>query len=178
MDHIDKAIQETENARKIYHEVKNQQLTNIQTQPNEERATWDQYFMDLAYSVAKRSTCPRLSVGAVIVKDRHILSTGYNGAVSGATHCTDAGCYMVGGSCVRSVHAEQNAILMASKHGISLKGADIYVTHEPCYNCTKYIIQSGIKRVFYQNPYVNKETQPLKDSILSDVKLEMIEVKE
>lgn len=161
-----------EQERQAHHEQEKQKLNTLQ------RTSWEQYFMNIAKQVSTRATCPRLSVGAVVVKDRQILATGYNGSVEKASHCTDVGCYIVGGSCVRSVHAEQNAILMASKHGISLKGADIYVTHEPCYNCTKYLVQAGIDTVYYQNPYFNEETQELKESIIEEVGLKMIEIKE
>ena len=141
------------------------------------RPTWEEYFFKIATTTAERSTCPRLSVGAVIVKDNQIISTGYNGSVSGSQHCEDVGCFMVSGSCVRTVHAEQNAILTASKQGINLKDSVIYVTHEPCYNCIKYIIQSGIKTVYYKNPYDSEVTSELKQQILKDTGLEMIYIK-
>lgn len=142
------------------------------------RVSWEEYFFKIAEATAERSTCPRLSVGAVITKDNQIISTGYNGSVSGTEHCEDVGCFMLGNSCIRTVHAEQNAILTASKQGISVKGASIYVTHEPCYNCLKYIIQAGIEKVYYKEAYVSRTTHELKQQILSNVdSVEMIHVK-
>lgn len=109
--------------------------------------------MNLAIQVATRSTCPRKHVGAVIVRDRTILSTGYNGSLRGAAHCTEVGCLMVDGHCERTVHAEANALVQAACHGIRLEGAEIYVTASPCFNCFKLIVNAGLKTIHYGEFY-------------------------
>lgn len=118
-----------------------------------ERTAWPVYFMGIAEHVATRATCDRKHVGAVIVKGKEILATGYNGSMPHAPHCDDAGHLMVGGHCVRTVHAEINAIAQAAKHGCQILGADIYVTAHPCWNCFKVIVNSGIKNIFYKEEY-------------------------
>ncbi len=117
------------------------------------RPSWDEYFMGIALKVAERSTCDRAHVGAIIVRDRRILTTGYNGSPSGLPHCDDVGHLIVDGHCVRTLHAEQNAIIQAAYHGVSVKGGTIYVTHQPCLTCAKMIINAGIKRVVYAGEY-------------------------
>ena len=117
------------------------------------RASWDEYFMDIAVVVARRSTCPRKHVGAVIVRDKTILSTGYNGSVRGLPHCDDAGHMMVDGHCVRTIHAEVNAVVQAAKNGTRIDGATIYVTASPCWNCFKTICNVGIKRIVFEEFY-------------------------
>ena len=106
------------------------------------RPSWDEYFMNIAHEVACRSTCTRAPVGAVIVKDKRILTTGYNGSPRGLAHCMEVGCLMDNEHCVRTLHAEQNAIIQAALHGVSTRGADIYVTHQPCFICAKMIINA------------------------------------
>ncbi len=113
------------------------------------RPSWDDYFMDIAFQVAKRSTCDRAHVGAVIIRDKRILTTGYNGAPAGLPHCDDVGHLMIGGHCMRTLHAEQNAIIQAALHGVSVAGGTIYVTHQPCLTCAKMIINAGLRRVVY-----------------------------
>jgi len=117
------------------------------------RVSWHRYFMNLALQVATRSTCPRKHVGAVIVRNKTILSTGYNGSLRGAAHCTDVGCLMVDGHCIRTVHAEANALVQAACHGIRLEGAEIYVTASPCFNCFKLIVNAGIRTIHYGEFY-------------------------
>jgi dCMP deaminase len=117
------------------------------------RPDWPFYFMRIAAQVASRSTCPRRSVGAVIVKDKRILTTGYNGSPSGMPHCTDVGCLMVDGHCVRTLHAEQNAIMQAAHFGVSTRGAEIFITSSPCLTCATMIINAGITRVWYWEGY-------------------------
>lgn len=119
------------------------------------RITWDQFFMAQSHLLALRSTCRRLAVGATIVREKRIIAGGYNGSISGDEHCIDVGCYVVDNHCVRTVHAEVNALLQCSKYGTSTNGADIYVTHFPCLQCTKAIIQAGIKNVYYATDYKN-----------------------
>lgn len=117
------------------------------------RPSWDKYFMDIALEVAKRSTCERAQVGAVIVKEKRILTTGYNGSPRGLPHCYEVGCLMDNGHCVRTLHAEQNAIIQAALHGVITEGATIYVTHQPCFLCAKMIINAGLVRIVYDNEY-------------------------
>ena len=118
-----------------------------------DRTSWDKYFMQIALDVSTRSTCDRKFVGAVIVRDKGILSTGYNGSIRGLPHCDEIGHEMDNGHCVRTVHAEANAIVQSARNGVGIEGADIYVTASPCYNCFKLIANSGIKRIFYGELY-------------------------
>ncbi len=119
------------------------------------RPTWDEYFIEITRQVATRSTCLRRHVGAVIVRDKRILSTGYNGAPTGFPHCQEVGCMRAElgipsgqrQEICRALHAEQNAIIQAALHGISTIGADIYTTTQPCVTCAKMIINAGISRV-------------------------------
>ncbi|MBM7569601.1 ComE operon protein 2 [Aquibacillus albus] len=120
-----------------------------------ERISWNQYFMAQSHLLALRSTCERLMVGATIVRDKRIIAGGYNGSVSGSVHCIDEGCYVIDGHCVRTVHAEINALLQCAKFGVATDGAELYVTHFPCLQCCKAIIQSGIQTVYYANDYKN-----------------------
>jgi dCMP deaminase len=117
------------------------------------RASWDEYFMNIAQQAATRSTCDRKHVGAVIVRDKIILSTGYNGSIRGMPHCDDVGHMMENDHCVATVHAEANAIIQAARNGTSIDSADIYITASPCWNCFKLIANSGIKRIFYLEFY-------------------------
>ena len=117
------------------------------------RASWDSYFMAIAREVATRSTCDRKHVGAVVVCDRRILTTGYNGSIRGLAHCDDVGHLMVEGHCVRTVHAEANAIVQAAQNGVQLEGATIYVTASPCFHCFKLIGSAGIKRIVFGEFY-------------------------
>ncbi|WP_425342497.1 ComE operon protein 2 [Lactiplantibacillus plantarum] len=121
----------------------------------DQRIPWDQYFMMQAVLLASRSTCERLSVGATIVRDKRIIAGGYNGSVSGDVHCIDEGCYLVDGHCVRTIHAEMNAILQCAKFGAATDGAEIYVTDFPCLQCTKMLLQAGIQKIHYLRNYHN-----------------------
>ena len=120
---------------------------------SEERVDWHTYFMNIARQVSTRSTCPRKHVGAVIVRDKTILSTGYNGSIRGLPHCSDVGCVIEEGHCVSTVHAEANAIILAAKNGVAFVGAEIYTTASPCWPCFKLIANSGIQRVYYGEFY-------------------------
>lgn len=121
--------------------------------PNQRRKSWDEYFMDIAEQVSTRATCLRKYVGAVIVRDKMILSTGYNGSIAGGPHCTDVGCMMEDGHCVRTVHSEANAIIQAAKNGVRIDGATIYVTASPCWFCFKLIVNSGLKKIVFGEMY-------------------------
>ena len=117
------------------------------------RPSWDEYFMNLARSVASRSTCDRKFVGAVIVKAKRILATGYNGSIAGLPHCDEVGHMMEEGHCVRTVHAEQNAVTQAARHGISIDGATVYTTASPCWPCFKNLANAGVKEMVYAEFY-------------------------
>lgn len=125
------------------------------------RPDWDAYFMEIAEVVAKRSTCLRRHIGAVIVKDRRILATGYNGAPSGLPHCLDLGCMrdeqgIPSGTrheICRALHSEQNAIIQAALYGVATRGATLYCTHQPCSLCAKTLINAGISRVVFEGDY-------------------------
>ncbi|MCF0144029.1 MAG: cytidine deaminase [Firmicutes bacterium] len=147
------------------------------------RPSWDEYFMDMAVLTAKRSTCLRRQVGAVIVKDRHMIASGYNGAPRGITHCGDreGGCLrqqlgVPSGEkheLCRALHAEQNAIIQAAIHGQSIEGGTIYVTNQPCVICAKMIINAGIGRIVVKEGYPDE----LSREMLSEagIKIEMID---
>lgn len=117
------------------------------------RPEWDEYFLKVAMLVSERATCPRMHCGCVLVRDKRILATGYNGSIPGADHCEDVGCMIVDNHCVRTIHAEMNAILQCSIHGISTEGASAYVTNMPCTNCAKALIGAGIKEVIIFSDY-------------------------
>jgi dCMP deaminase len=152
----------------------------------QQRPSWDEYFMLLTKLAAMRSTCLAFPVGAVIVKDRQVLATGYNGSPSGSVHCTTQGyCYPDLSSCAvskdfpsRAVHAEANAIAQAAKHGISTDGASIYVTLEPCISCLKLVISAGIREVYYETTFNKGNNATLCRSFVDEglVKLEQIHI--
>ena len=123
-----------------------------------QRPTWDEYFLDIAFTVAERSTCDRAHVGAVLVRDKRILATGYNGSPMGLPHCDEVGHLIVDGHCVRTLHAEQNAIIQSALHGISSEGATAYVTHQPCLTCAKMLINAGVRRVVYAGNYPDENS--------------------
>jgi len=117
------------------------------------RVSWEQYFMNIAREVATRSTCSRKHVGALIVRDKVILSTGYNGSIRGMPHCDESDHMMEDGHCVRTIHAEANAVIQAATHGTRIEGASIYVTASPCWSCFKMIANAGLRRVVYGEFY-------------------------
>lgn len=129
------------------------ELIDLPKVASHKRASWDEYFMKIAQQAATRATCDRKHVGAVIVRDKAILSTGYNGSIRGLPHCDDVGHMMDNGHCIATVHAEANAIIQAAKNGTAIDGADIYVTASPCWNCFKLIVNSGIKRIVFLEFY-------------------------
>lgn len=117
------------------------------------RVSWHEYFMNIAEQVATRSTCGRKHVGAVIVRDKTILSTGYNGSLRGAPHCDEIGHDIENDHCVRTVHAEANAVAQAAKHGVRIDESEIYVTASPCLTCFKLIANCGIRKIYYKEFY-------------------------
>jgi dCMP deaminase len=118
-----------------------------------DRPSWDDYFMRIAQDVSTRATCERRKVGAIIVQEKRILTTGYNGAPHGLPHCTEVGCKIEGGHCIRTLHAEQNAIVQAAMFGVSCLGSTLYVTCQPCNNCAKMVINAGIKKIVFEGEY-------------------------
>ena len=117
------------------------------------RIDWNTYFMNIAKEVATRATCDRKHVGAVVVRDKMILSTGYNGSIRGQPHCSEAGHQMENDHCVRTLHAEANSIIQAARNGVRIDSASIYTTASPCYYCFKLIANAGLKQVFYGELY-------------------------
>ncbi|TKJ41931.1 cytidine deaminase [candidate division TA06 bacterium B3_TA06] len=146
-----------------------------------ERIPWDHYFMKIAQLVAERSTCVRRKVGAVIVRDKHILTTGYNGAPKELPHCTQIGCLreelgIPSGERVeicRGIHAEQNALVQASRFGISLEGGTLYSSTQPCVTCAKLLINAGIVKILYLEGYADK----LGKEMLSEAGVELEQLK-
>lgn len=121
--------------------------------PSTHRPDWDQYFLKLAMLASERATCPRMHCGCVLVKNKNVISTGYNGSIPGDEHCEDVGCLVVDNHCVRTVHAEMNALVQAAKRGHAVEGATAYVTNMPCTTCAKSLITAGIKRVVVFSDY-------------------------
>ncbi len=149
----------------------------MKDRPNSERPSWDAYFMHIATVVSHRSTCMRRQVGAVLVLDKRILATGYNGAPSGLSHCAEVGCLREENDVpsgerhelCRGLHGEENAMLQAARYGIQIEGATIYSTHVPCVMCTKMIINCGIERVVAQTPYPDD----LASELLGEAEIEL-----
>ncbi len=143
-----------------------------------QRPSWDTYFMNITTLVAQRSTCTRRAVGAIIVKDKRILSTGYNGAPTGIRHCLEVGCLRESlqvpsgerHELCRGIHAEQNAIIQAAYHGVSVNNAVLYCTNQPCAICAKMIINAGIKKIYYQSGY----TDALAQEMLTEAGIDLI----
>lgn len=150
-------------------------------EPLAQRPSWDEYFMTLAEQVRSRTTCLRRGVGAIIVKDRRILATGYNGVPTGLRHCSETGCMRQQQNVpsgqrheiCRGLHAEQNALLQAARYGINIEGASIYITTQPCSVCAKMLINAGIKEIVYRDPYPD----PLSQELLAEsgIKLRVFE---
>jgi dCMP deaminase len=136
------------------------------------RPSWDDYFMDIAEQVSGRSTCLRRHTGAVLVKEKRILATGYNGVPSGLAHCEEVGCLreqrnIASGShheLCRGIHAEQNAVIQAAKHGIAIDESSVYCTHQPCVLCAKILINAGVSEIVFREPYPD----PLSEELLEE----------
>ena len=137
------------------------------------RKSWDEYFMAIAKEVASRSTCDRKFVGAVIVKDRTILSTGYNGSIRGMPHCDEVGHDMDNGHCVATIHAETNAVLQAAKNGVCIDGATVYTTASPCWPCFKMLANAGIKHIVFGEFY--REERIFK--VAKQIGIELMDIK-
>ncbi len=121
--------------------------------PNGKRPDWDEYFLKLAMLASERATCPRMHCGCVLAKNKNVIATGYNGSIPGDEHCEDVGCLVVDNHCVRTVHAEMNALIQAARRGHAVEGATAYVTNMPCTTCAKALITAGIKRVVVFSDY-------------------------
>lgn len=141
--------------------------------PEVKQAEWDAYFMRIAEVVATRATCPRKSVGSVLTAGHRIIATGYNGSMRGAPHCTDegVGCLMEDDHCVRTIHAEENAILQAAQNGVPTQGSTLYTTSYPCWPCFKRAVNAGVTRVVFGDKY--RPHPAIKDS-LDHVKVEFV----
>lgn len=139
-----------------------------------QRVDWHTYFMNIAREAATRSTCDRKHVGAVIVRDRTILSTGYNGSIRGMPHCDDAGHMMDNNHCVGTIHAEANAIIQAARNGVNINGAELYTTASPCWNCFKLIANSGIRRIYYGEFYRDERSL----QVASQAGIELVDLRD
>jgi len=139
----------------------------------EKRPSWDNYFLKLAMLVSERATCPRMHCGCVLVKDRQILATGYNGSIPGDAHCEDDGCMVIDNHCVRTIHAEINALLQCASHGVNTFGAKAYVTNMPCTNCAKALIAAGISEIVIFSDYHDT----LAEKFFKIAKVEVIRLK-
>jgi len=122
------------------------------------RASWEEYFMNIAKEIASRSTCDRKHVGSVLVRDKTILSTGYNGSIRGMPHCDEVGHMMENDHCVATIHAESNAVLQAAKNGVMIDRAELYITASPCWPCFKMLANAGIKKIYYGEFYRDDRT--------------------
>lgn len=140
------------------------------------RKPWDEYFLEIAKKVSKRATCDRRHVGTVIVRNRNILTSGYNGSMIGAPHCDDVGHLMKDGHCVRTIHSEVNSVIQAGKNGVCIDGATAYVTCAPCWNCFKVLVNAGIKRIVYSSLYRHHEHLDMGDEL--GVKVEFVPLEE
>ncbi len=146
-----------------------------------DRPDWNEYFMRMAELAAERSTCVRRKVGAVLVKDRRVLATGYNGAPKKLPHCEETGCLrekmnVTSGQrheICRGIHAEQNLIAQSAFHGVKTEGATVYCTNQPCIICAKLLINAGIKQIYFKNPYDDEFTRKILEQ--SDVNFELLE---
>ncbi|MDY6862828.1 MAG: cytidine/deoxycytidylate deaminase family protein [Thermodesulfobacteriota bacterium] len=155
-------------------------LLMIENKQKRGRPSWQEYFISITKLVAERSTCIRRQVGAILIKDRRVLATGYNGAPSGLSHCSEVGCLREKENIpsgekhelCRGLHAEQNTIIQAAFHGVSVRNGIIYTTNMPCAICLKMILNAGIKRVYYLDGYPDK----LSKSIIKESGLEVIKI--
>ena len=149
--------------------------------PDFTRPSWDEYFLSIVNDVATPSTCRRRKVGAILVKDKRIIATGYNGGPSGLAHCLDIGCMreklgIPSGQqheLCRGVHAEQNAIIQAARHGVHTDGSTLYCTTQPCVQCTKMLINAGVKEIVFEQGYPDELSKQLLDE--TDIKVRRVE---
>ena len=136
------------------------------------RPDWDQYFLKLAMLASERATCPRMHCGCILVRDKHVIATGYNGSIPGDDHCEDVGCWVVENHCIRTNHAEMNALTQAARKGHATEGATAYVTNMPCTACAKALVAAGIKRVVIFSDF--HDTVATKFFAKADIKIDKI----
>ncbi|RMG10685.1 MAG: deaminase [Planctomycetota bacterium] len=141
-----------------------------------QRPEWDEYFLGFARAASRRATCDRQHVGAVIVVERQVVATGYNGSVRGLPHCDDVGHDMVAGHCVRTIHAEMNALAQAARRGVAVGGATIYTTASPCWACFRVLVNAGITRFVYGQPYRAEEHRARIEEVAARLGLEVLEL--
>jgi dCMP deaminase len=137
------------------------------------RPNWDEYFMEFAQAASKRATCDRKHVGAVVVVEKQVVATGYNGSVRGLPHCDDVGHDMVSGHCVRTIHAEMNALAQAARRGVAVGDSTIYTTASPCWDCYRVLVNAGIKRFVYLESYRGGEHQKRIQEVAEKLGLEV-----
>lgn len=152
--------------------TQNRPKSAYRTNGSHRRVEWDEYFMNIAKVVSSRSTCDRKFVGAVIVRDKTILSTGYNGSIRKLEHCSEVGHMMENDHCVATIHAEANAILQAAKNGVSIDGGTIYTTASPCWNCFKLIANAGLKKICFGEFYRDRRIF----EIAKKLKMELVKI--
>jgi len=139
------------------------------------RKTWHKYFEDITNAVSTRGTCDRKQVGCILVKDKRILASGFNGAIDGAEHCDEIGHLLIDNHCVRTVHAEINALAQCAKHGISCDGATAYINTYPCFNCFKALVNAGIKNIYYVSDY-KAEGKELVSKFANELKIGLVKL--
>jgi dCMP deaminase len=138
------------------------------------RPGWDEYFLEVAAVAARRATCDRQRVGAVIVVELQVVATGYNGSIRGMPHCDDVGHDIVDGHCVRTIHAEMNALAQAARRGVAVEGATIYTTASPCWACFRVLANTGIRRFVYGEPYREDESRDRINEVATALGLEVV----
>ena len=138
------------------------------------RPDWSEYFLGFAEAASRRSTCDRKHVGAVVVVDKQVVATGYNGSVRGMPHCDDVGHDMVNGHCLRTIHAEMNALAQAAQRGTAVRGASIYTTASPCWACFRVLVNAGVVEFVYAEPYRAEEHQARIQDVVQTLGLRMV----
>jgi dCMP deaminase len=140
------------------------------------RKSWDEYYLGIAKLVATRSTCAKMSVGAVLTKDNRIIGTGYNGVPSGFSHCTDGSCEKYANHCIKAVHAEMNALIHCAKHGVSTDGTTLYTTYFPCLCCALVLINAGVKRIVFEKDYHDNRADQYKIILVAGIVVDKIKI--
>lgn len=138
------------------------------------REPWDQYFLGLAKAASARSSCPKCNVGCVLVKDRQVVATGYNGSISGTAHCDDVGCLIINGSCQRAEHSERAMLANAAKRGVSTENGTVYITHTPCWLCFRMLAAAGVKKIVF-NEWKNNKITPEIFVLMTETAVEIVD---
>ena len=139
------------------------------------RTSYSKYFEDITDAVSKRGTCDRKQVGCVLIRDKRILATGYNGAISGGEHCDEVGHLMADGHCIRTVHAEINALAQCAKYGIPCDGATAYINTYPCWDCFKALVNAGIKNIYYKSEYAAQRKELVRE-VADELKIGLVKL--